>query len=96
MPATKLTLRLDKDVIAQGKVYAREQGTSLSRLFEQFLRDKTRLRNNYKPVEVLEPNPEIGALFPISPHFSASDESLYEMRDDYYTSMLKREKVEEE
>lgn len=41
MESAKLTLRLDKQVIERGKVYAKEQGTSLSKLFEHFLREVT-------------------------------------------------------
>ncbi|MFK8163894.1 MAG: DUF6364 family protein [Lewinella sp.] len=37
MAATKLTLRLDGNVIERGKAFAKEQGTSLSKLIEQFL-----------------------------------------------------------
>lgn len=35
---TKLTLRLDKDVIEQAKEYAREHGTSLSNMIERYLK----------------------------------------------------------
>lgn len=45
MEAVKLTLRLDKQVIERGKVYAKEQGTSLSKLFEAFLRDRIKKQN---------------------------------------------------
>jgi hypothetical protein len=96
MAATKLTLRLDEEIIARGKVFAREQGTSLSRLFEQFLREQTKDSTAYIPVEVIEPDPELGRLFPPRPQFSHSNTSLDEMRDDYYSSILNREKVEEE
>jgi len=41
MAATKLTLRLDGNVIERGKAFAKEQGTSLSKLFENFLRETT-------------------------------------------------------
>ena len=35
---TKLTLKLDADVIARAKAHAAEHGTSVSRLVEEFLR----------------------------------------------------------
>lgn len=48
MEAAKLTLRLDKQIIERGKIYAKEQGTSLSKLFEGFLSEVT------QPVEKTE------------------------------------------
>lgn len=41
MEPAKLTLRLDRSVIERGKQYAKEQGTSLSKLFEGFLSEIT-------------------------------------------------------
>lgn len=35
----KLTLRMDEDVIEEAKAYARERGTSLSKLAEQFFEE---------------------------------------------------------
>lgn len=35
---SRITLRLDKDVIEQAKEYAREHGTSLSRIIENYLK----------------------------------------------------------
>lgn len=91
----KLTLSLNQEVIEQGKFFAKEQGMSLSALIEQFLRDKIK-KEVYVPVNVIEPDPEIGALFPVSPHFSSANKSMYQLRDEYYTAILNREKIEEE
>lgn len=35
---SRITLRLDKDIIEQAKEYAREHGTSLSRIIENYLK----------------------------------------------------------
>lgn len=35
---SKLTLKLDKDVIERGKAYAEAQGKSLSKIFEDYLK----------------------------------------------------------
>jgi hypothetical protein len=37
----KLTLKMDEEVVEQAKVFAREKGTSLSRLVESYLRQLT-------------------------------------------------------
>lgn len=47
MPNTKLTLKLDEEVIAEGKAYAARHGSSLSRLVETDLRE--RLLRESKP-----------------------------------------------
>lgn len=38
---TKLTLKMDEQVIEQAKLFAREKGSSLSRLVESYLRQLT-------------------------------------------------------
>ena len=38
MPRTKLTLSADSDLVRQAKQLTREQGTSLSALFDRFIR----------------------------------------------------------
>jgi hypothetical protein len=38
MPTTKLTLSADKDLVRQAKELARERGTSLSAMFDRFIR----------------------------------------------------------
>ncbi len=42
----KITLRIDKDVIEQAKEYAREQGTSLSRIIENYLKAMSKPRGS--------------------------------------------------
>lgn len=92
----KLTLSLDEAIIDSGKALAKEQGTSLSKMIEQLLREQTKKKNLYVPVQVIEPDPEIGALFPVSAHFSKADKNIAALRDEYYTAVLNRDKVEEE
>ena len=60
MTATKLTLKLDKDIIEQGKALAKRQGTSLSKMVEIFLRE--RVAYDYEPFILFEPSEEIMAL----------------------------------
>ena len=38
MPTTKLTLSADKELVRQAKDLARERGTSLSAMFDRFIR----------------------------------------------------------
>jgi hypothetical protein len=38
MPTTKLTLSADKELVRQAKELARERGTSLSAMFDRFIR----------------------------------------------------------
>jgi len=51
---TKLTLRLDEDLINQGKLYASEKGISLSRLvanyFKLLVTGKAEQQKNYAPM----------------------------------------------
>ncbi len=94
MAATKLTLRLDEEVIALGKDFAKRKGTSLSKMVEQFILECT--ASVEKPLKVIEPDPALGALFGPSAQYSFSDISINEMREDYYSSILAREQVEEE
>ncbi|MGR3174170.1 MAG: DUF6364 family protein [Candidatus Scalindua sp.] len=39
---TKLTLKLDSEIISEAKSYAKDHNSSLSRLVEKFLRNLTR------------------------------------------------------
>jgi hypothetical protein len=45
---TKLTLSLESDIIASAKYYAKKQGTSLSKLVEEFF-EKISSQNESKP-----------------------------------------------
>ena len=62
MPATKLTLRLDEETIKQGKAFARSNGTSLSKLVEQFIQEKVEAASIRPPVRVVEIAPHLAAL----------------------------------
>ncbi|MEM9930296.1 MAG: DUF6364 family protein [Bacteroidota bacterium] len=80
MPAKKLTLRLDEDVIALGKEFARRQGTSLSKLFEQYI--QTLVPPPKEPVSIVEPDEDILAL--ISPTSNLAEDSNRAYYDTYY------------
>ncbi|MDP5105979.1 DUF6364 family protein [uncultured Polaribacter sp.] len=50
---SKLTLKLDKTVIEQAKLYAKEQQTSLSRLIESYLASLTQKeKSNKNEIEI--------------------------------------------
>jgi hypothetical protein len=42
MERTKLTIRVDKDLLEESKQYAREHGTTLTRLVSEYLRQLSR------------------------------------------------------
>ena len=56
----KLTLSLNEEIIEQGKVLAKQRGTSLSKLVEQFLKEQ--IPPVREPLMVIEPDPDILAL----------------------------------
>ncbi|MFK8165623.1 MAG: DUF6364 family protein [Lewinella sp.] len=80
MEAAKLTLRLNAQIIEEGKAFAKRKGTSLSKMIEEFLRDK--LNHDYEPVVILEPSEEV-----LSLSVSADREMLTktdeELREEY-------------
>lgn len=47
---SKLTLKLDKDIIEQAKTYARDHNTSLSKMIENYLQTVTLKKK--KPIEI--------------------------------------------
>jgi hypothetical protein len=93
----KLTLSIDEKVIEQGKEFARGQGTSLSKLFEQFL--KERILPTSEPLIIIEPDPEILALMG-KPKVPLKPKTNREYYDEYYLGRraryLENSKSEEE
>ena len=83
----KLTLSLNQDIIERGKFFAKENGISLSALIEQFLRDKIK-EETYIPIRVIEPDAELGALFPARTYISP-DYDVKRDVTDYYDAKLK-------
>jgi hypothetical protein len=83
----KLTLSLNQEVIEQGKFFAKEQGVSLSKLFELFLKEQ--ISPTREPIMVVEPDADILALMgkPIVPLKSKTN---YEYYDEYYESRRAR------
>jgi len=57
MAAVKLTLRLEAGIIDQGKAYARRKGTSLSKMFEEYL--KQQVIEDHEPISVIEVSQEV-------------------------------------
>lgn len=53
---TKLTLSVNPKTVAKAKKYAKQKGTSISRLFEEHVTELTRNKNNEKsdPLESLK------------------------------------------
>lgn len=49
---TKLTLRLDEDVIERAKIYARNHHISLSKLIESYLDSITKLKDEEQKVTI--------------------------------------------
>ena len=80
MTATKLTLKLDKDIIEQGKELARRQGTSLSKMVENFLREQ--VAYDHVPYVLFEPSEEIMALT-VDAGPEISDKSDKELLNEY-------------
>ncbi|WP_020568501.1 DUF6364 family protein [Neolewinella persica] len=92
MAATKLTLRLDDNVIERGKAFAKEQGTSLSKLIEQFLSEVA------PPIKqehiAIEPDPDILALMiprKTGGSFAGNADELGEYYDAVSTNHLSSE-----
>ncbi|MEM1358690.1 MAG: DUF6364 family protein [Bacteroidota bacterium] len=85
MPSVNLTLRLDQKVIELGKRYAKEQGTSLSKLVEQHLLKL--VEPVQEPIQVVEIPSHILALMgtPKSGPRQSSQE-LYAEYADYVAS----------
>lgn len=83
----KLTLSINEEVIEQGKALARDQGTSLSKLFEQFLREK--MPPSREPIMVIEPDPDILALMG-KPPVPLKHKTNREYYDEYYESRRER------
>jgi len=93
----KLTLSIEEEVIELGKAFAKTQGVSLSKLFEQFILDH--LPPERKPISVIEPDPDILALMgkPATPPKHKTNREYY---DEYYEDRraryIKNSKIEEE
>ncbi len=50
MPPTKLTLSVDRELVRVAKQMARRRGTSLSAMFERFIRSMTRSESPDEPL----------------------------------------------
>ena len=81
MGAKKLTLRLNEEVIRQGKAYARQQGTSLSRMLEEAIKTKLQERAAYAPVRRFDVSNAVKSIGIRVPGYD--DKSDREMMDIY-------------
>ena len=93
MPNTKLTLKLDEEVISKGKEYARRHGTSLSQLVERILAStyseasaeapRSGRGERFESKEEIVLSAEVLSLMPARPH-QGIDWTYDEMRAIYY------------
>lgn len=70
----KLTLRMEQDAIERAKAYAKERGTSVSKLVEQFFCGITREED----VDEVEMSPLVRALLGVAEGADMSEEDYYE------------------
>lgn len=68
--ATKLTLRIDEDIINEAKQYAQAHATSLSKMIASYLRSLTRSKAERRPVSPIVE--EISGVLPRSLRVRAS------------------------
>jgi hypothetical protein len=71
---TKLTLRLDSNVIGRAKRYARSHNTSLSRMIESYLDSITQQDNNSEMPEITPLVESLSGVIHLSPDFDYKKE----------------------
>lgn len=71
---TKLTLRLDSNVIGRAKRYARSHNTSLSRMIESYLDSVTQQDNNSEMPEITPLVESLSGVIHLSPDFDYKKE----------------------
>jgi len=77
---TKLTLRMDEDLIRRGKAFAKESGKSVSRLVEDYFA----LLDNHEEFDKEELSPLVKSLSGVLKGTGASEEDYYEYLEDKY------------
>jgi hypothetical protein len=83
MAATKLTIRLEEDIIRSGKLVAKAKETSLSKLVEQFLRELIAEYESENYEYLVEPDPFVRSLSLSEPTLGSEDDPT-EDRLAYY------------
>lgn len=78
----KITLRFDEEAIAQAKVYARNQGISLSRLTEYLYRRIS--ENHYLPMEELPISDWVSLVAKGAPEYNPKKNK--NLKKDFYES----------
>ncbi|MEM6397362.1 MAG: DUF6364 family protein [Bacteroidota bacterium] len=91
MSSPKLTLSLSKSVIEMGKAYAKEQGTSLSKLVEKLIREE--VEPDRSPIQVIPTDEDLRALMN-GQSMADTACSNHDYRANYYES--RREKYTQE
>ena len=79
---TKLTLSLDQQVIERAKAYAKKRGTSLSKLVQELLMEKTEALNE-KEVEIPEEFKGVFASVKLPEDFDYKKEKTKYLREKY-------------
>lgn len=78
MSAAKLTLRLDESIIRKGKEYAKRKNTSLSKLFENYIRQEV-AEETYEPIRRFKVSDEVKRIGYPAPMFDGlTDKELRE------------------
>jgi D-alanine-D-alanine ligase-like ATP-grasp enzyme len=83
MAATKLTLKLDEEVIRRGKLYAKSRSTSLSKLVEQVLRQLIAQEEAHNYPYIVEPDAFVSSIGLQEPTLAELDDPIRD-RADYY------------
>jgi len=87
MPYKKLTLRIEADLIEQGKRYAEAHGTSISQLLMEQLRGllaEAHRKASGQPLRAFPIDPELEALVPERTTDLVVPTSKSAMRETYY------------
>jgi hypothetical protein len=96
---TKLTLKLDKEVIELAKIYVKERGTSLSKFIEDYLKSKVEKSSSENPygIDIL---PELLAMETGVDYYALNNlkikSSEEEVKDRYDEKFDKYLKLDEE
>ena len=85
MEYVKLTLRVDREIVKQGKLHAKNSGTSLSRLFDRLLKDwVSEQQQKDRPIISLEELDRLGLQEPIN----MTD---HQIREEYARHLLSKQ-----
>lgn len=83
--STKLTLSIDKDIIEKAKIYAKEQGRSLSNIIEEYLKSISSQSQIDKDEELSDILKELKGSVKAPKDLESYDEIIQEALIDKYT-----------